>query len=57
MWRYRFEMELIFDSDQMEIISNSYMRQEDFNGTIEEFIETLANVGVCTTLLEMAKNL
>lgn len=50
-------MELIFDSEQMEIINQSYMRQEGFKGTVADFIETLAQVGVCTTLLEMAKNL
>lgn len=50
-------MELLFSAEQMEIINRAYMRQKDFNGTVEDFIETLANVGVCTTLLEMAKNL
>ena len=57
MQRFKFEMELIFDDEQMEIINQSYRKQEGFTGTVADFVETLAQVGVCTTLLNMAKNL
>lgn len=56
MWRYKIELELIFNDEQMEIILESYMKQDGFSGTVEEFIKTLAQVGVCTTLIEMAEN-
>ncbi len=56
MWKYKIELELIFNDEQMEIILESYMKQDGFSGTVEEFIKTLAQVGVCTTLIEMAEN-
>lgn len=59
MWKHQFEAELIFDSDQMDVITESYQRQvkDGFCGTLEDFIDTLAQVGICTTLLKLAKGI
>lgn len=60
MWKHKFEMELIFTDEQMEIILESYRKQEivgELSVTVEEFAETLAQVSVCMTLLQIAQNL
>lgn len=60
MWKHKFEMELIFTDEQMEIILESYKKQEvveELSVTLEEFVETLAQMGVCMTLLQIAQNL
>lgn len=59
MYRHKFEMELIFDSTQMDIIFDSYLRSKEqgFSGALNEYIETLAQVGICTTLLKIAQEI
>lgn len=60
MWKHKFEMELIFTDEQMEIILESYRKQEvvgELLVTVEEFVETLAQISVCATLLQIAQNL
>ncbi len=60
MWKHKFEMELIFTDEQMEIILESYKKQEvveELSVTVEEFVETLAQMGVCMTLLQIVQNL
>ncbi len=59
MLKHHFETELIFDPDQMDVITESYQRQvkDGFSGTLEDFIDTLAQVGICTTLLRLAKGI
>ena len=57
--RFCIDMELIFSGEQMEILEASYGRaqKQGYTGNIGEYVEHLAHVGACTTLLEIARNL
>lgn len=57
--QFKIKLDLLFAPEQMEILQASYERakKQGFTKGIEDYVEHLAHIGACTTLLEIAKNI